>query len=253
MRKNALIIITLCALASGARTAAESHVYVLHGFGSNRWVMNSLTRRLEQNGYQVTNWGYSSFTRSLPELGGMLYSEIVNRDDITSVSFVTHSMGGLVVRAMSSYADEDADFPRIDRVVMLSPPNHGAQIADFFSRSKFLCWALGPNLADMRTDSASLANRLPDLDGIELGIVMGGRFDQHGWNPFIKGDDDGFLTRDKARLGTEEDFVSVPENHFFMPHNKQSQEYILRFLKTGSFDPPASAGSSSEAEQDEVS
>jgi pimeloyl-ACP methyl ester carboxylesterase len=235
--------LTLLACIAGAGVAAESqpHVCVIHGFGSNAWVMSGLVRELERNGYEVTNWGYASVSRSIPELGELLYREIRERADIDAISFVTHSMGGLIVRSMYSHARGDPEFPPFGRIVMLSPPNRGAQIADFFSQSKLLCWALGPNLENMRTDSASLANQLPDLEELDVGIVMGVRYDADGWNMFIEGDDDGFLTPDKARLGTEDDFITVRENHFFMPQNADVHRYILRFLQNGHFDSSRSA------------
>ena len=234
MRKL-IYITTSLLLISTTTTSAKNHVYLIHGYGAVKLSMSSLARHLKKNGYTVTNWGYNSLGKSIPELGKMLFDEIKGKKGIDSLNFVTHSMGGLVVRSLLGHAKQDSAFPRICRIVMLSPPNKGAEIADFFAQSKVIKKILGPNLEYMTTDSTSLANKLPVPEDEEVGIIAGARFDDKGYNLIIEGDDDGFLTTDKTRLGTEKDFIVIPEAHFFMAHNKKSKEYVLRFLKTGKF------------------
>lgn len=231
--KKYIFIILLITLHSNI--FAKNHVYLIHGFGSIKLTMNSLAKHLKKNGYTVTNWGYNSLGKSIPELGKMLFDEIKSKKEIDSLNFVTHSMGGLVVRSLLGYSKQDSAFPQICRIVMLSPPNKGAEIADFFAQSRIIKKILGPNLEYMTTDSTSLANNLPVPEDEEVGIIAGAKFDSKGYNLIIEGDDDGFLTTDKTRLGTEKDFIVISEAHFFMAHNKKSKEYVLRFLKTGKF------------------
>jgi hypothetical protein len=140
-----------------------------------------------------------------------------------------------VVRSLLNNAKLDPAFPKICRIVMLSPPNKGAELADFFVHSRIIKKILGPNLEYMSTDSSSLANKLPIPEDQEVGIIAGAKFDGKGYNPLIKGDNDGFLTTDMTKLGTEKDFIIIPEVHFFMTQNKKALEYILRFLDTGRF------------------
>jgi uncharacterized alpha/beta hydrolase family protein len=214
---------------------AKPHVYLIHGFGAIQATMRGMERYLNKNGYSTTNWGYKSLSDSLPVIGKQLYTEILSRDAIDTVSFVTHSMGGLTVRSMLSYAQKDSSFPVIHRIVMLSPPNHGCELADFFAQSKIAKMIVGPNLDMMRTDSGTMANRLPVPEKSELGIIAGAKFDDTGYNPFIKGDNDGFMTHDKMKLGTEKDFITIREVHFFMPQNKDAKKYVLDFLENGRF------------------
>lgn len=218
-----------------SHTFAKNHVYLIHGYGAVKLSMSSLARYLKKNGYAVTNWGYNSLGKSIPELGKMLFDEIKENKEIDSVNFVTHSIGGLVVRSLLGHAKKDSAFPKVCRIVMLGPPNKGAEIADFFAQSKVLKKFLGPNIDYMTTDSTSHANKLPVPEDEEVGIIAGARFDDKGYNLAIEGDDDGFLTTEKTKLGTEKDFIVIPEAHFFMAHNKKSKEYVLRFLKTGKF------------------
>jgi pimeloyl-ACP methyl ester carboxylesterase len=194
-----------------------------------------MERHLRKNGYSTTNWGYRSFRDSLPVIGKQLYDEIRAGHPIDTVDFVTHSMGGLVVRSLLAYAREDSLFPVIHRIVMLSPPNHGSELADFFAQSRIVKMIVGPNLEMMGTDSGTLANRLPIPEKSELGIIAGAKFSETGYNPFIKGDNDGFLTPGRMKLGSEKEFITIQEVHFLMPQNKDAKKYVLNFLAQGQF------------------
>jgi uncharacterized alpha/beta hydrolase family protein len=209
-------------------------VYLVHGYGSFPIAMSSIENDLKKEKFHTCNFGYNSISKDIDSCSKLLYLKIKS-NPVDTVCFVTHSMGGLVVRGLLNYARADSAFPKIARIVMLAPPNHGAQIADFFSSTSVLKWVLGPNVEHMRTDSNSFASKLPVPQNSELGIILGARFDGTGYNPFIKGDNDGFLTAEKARLGTEKETITVPEAHIFMPQNRTIRKYIVHFLLYGNF------------------
>jgi hypothetical protein len=110
-----------------------------------------------------------------------------------------------------------------------------SQIADFFSDIPVVKQLLGPNITHLRTDTASLAHHLPVPKNIAIGIIVGGRFKDHGYNPFIKGDNDGFLSPDRARLGTEKEITYVTEVHFWMELNTTVHWRVIGFLRNGTF------------------
>ncbi|MBD3241198.1 MAG: hypothetical protein GF331_11480 [Chitinivibrionales bacterium] len=223
-----LLVVLVC-------LAQAEHVFIVHGYGSNRLVMRRMARYLADSGLTVHNWGYRSLTKTIPEIGDELLAEVAELSFEDTVSFVSHSMGGLVVRAMLGKAQGDTSFPVVRRVVMLAPPNKGAQLADFFSRWRFVRWAMGPNPRSMLTDTTSLVHHLHVPEDPELGIIAGARFDGEGYNPLIDGDDDGFMTVDRTRLGTEDDFAVLPVGHILMVRDPRVHEYVLAFLRNGAF------------------
>lgn len=229
-RRAASVLLLIAATAF-----ASQHVYLVHGYGAMRASMRPMDRLLRQHGYTTTNWSYASLHTALPDAGRDLWLDVVAKHSSDTVSFVTHSMGGLVVRSMLSCALHDTVSPVVGRIVMLSPPNQGSWWADVFGKSRVMSWIMGPNLAHMKTDSSSLAHTLPIPPQGSLGIIAGARFDARGYNPFIKGDNDGFLTPEQTKLGAGEDFVIIPEVHFFMPQNRKSKILALYFLQNGSF------------------
>ena len=196
--------------------------------------MVSIENYLKKNNLSVTNYGYNSVSHNLNECGSNLY-EFITREKYDSVSFVTHSMGALVLRSMLNFSQKDSSFPKISRIVMIAPPNHGAEIADLCAGNKILNFLLGPNIQSMRTDTSSLANHLPIPIHSEIGIIAGYKNKVNGYNPLIKGDNDGYLTPERAKLGVEKDFVEVPASHAMIVHSNYVLKIVYSFLTTGYF------------------
>jgi hypothetical protein len=189
---------------------------------------------LKKSGYSVKNYGYNSLYTDLDTLGLKLYREIAEIPE-DSVSFVTHSMGALVVRSMYNYLDTARRFPVINKMVMLAPPNKGAEIADFFSSNALINTLLGPNLVKMRTDSCSYANKLPLPNRGEAGVIIGIKKKHFWFNSSIKEKNDSYLTPQRAILGIEKDLAIINEVHTLMTVKTLVIDLVCRFLKSGSF------------------
>jgi len=239
------ILLILCILAT---TATASHkVYLIHGFASNPLVMIKLEEGLKKSGFTVKNYGYNSFYTDLDTLGYNLYREIAALPE-DSVSFVTHSMGALVVRSMYNFLDTTGRFPHVTRMVMLAPPNKGAEIADFFSSNSLLNTLLGPNLAKMRTDSSSYANHLPLPYLGETGVIIGIGKKGLWFNNNIHENSDGYLTPKRTVLGIEKDIAIVKEEHTLVTFKTNILNLTSRFLKSGSFSEDTSSATPHEAQ-----
>lgn len=240
MKRTILYAVLAAAMATPLCARPSQYVYLVHGYGSMTLAMWSMERYLQRDGFDVTNWGYASLHTDLRQAGRELLMHVRSRNDIDTINFVTHSMGGLVVRSMLGEAMRDSTFPPLGRIVMLSPPNQGTWWSDVFGQSNILKWILGPNLGHMQTDTSALVHTLPLPPPGSVGIIAGARFDEQGYNRFITGDNDGFMTPDQMRLGIGEEFIVIPELHFFMPQNRKSKAYTRHFLRTGAFPRPPS-------------
>src|SRR6185369_13989345 len=95
-----LRIACFTAMATSSLPAAET-VVLLHGLGSSHLMLAPLASRLERAGYKVINLAYPSRTMPLEQIAGeWLPAQLAARGVLGAarVHFVTHSMGGIVLR-----------------------------------------------------------------------------------------------------------------------------------------------------------
>ncbi len=222
----------------GLKPTTGPVVITLHGLGRGRGAMNRLVKHLRDNSdYTVLNVSYPSTRASIGDHARALARIIENLDQVTEINFVGHSLGNLVVR---HYLADQTDAatgrrpdPRIRRIVMLGPPNHGSRAAATFSDN----WAFQAVLGDSALQIARL-DKMKDRLAIptcQFGIIAGGKGNDRGFNPLLAGDDDGTVTVSETRLTGARDFLRVDVLHSFLNNNPSALEATLRFLRHGHF------------------
>jgi alpha-beta hydrolase superfamily lysophospholipase len=190
-------------------------VVLVHGMGRTPLSMLLLEHDLEQDGYRVLNWGYSSTCCTIAELGARLQQDIAAaRGDAAQVHFVGHSLGNVIVRWALTGGDVPAGAARH---VMLAPPNQGARSAD--RHAPWLGDVLRP-LPELATDPSSTVRRLPVPASVDIGIIAG----RH----------DGKVTVAETRLPGAE-HVTVASAHTFVMARPAVRRLVLQFLETGTF------------------
>ena len=138
---------------------------------------------------------------------------------------VSFSFGGMLLRAAVHPAG-----PKPRRVVMLSPPNRGAMLAEQV-RSQVPVHRLGWD---------PLAMLLPQVLGFplpegEVGILTGGTGGDVGYNRALPGDNDGKVRVEEARMEGAHAFKVIPQRHFQMPFSARAIQETRCFLETGAF------------------
>lgn len=211
--------------------ARAQTVVLLHGLGRTHRSMAALERSLGAAGYRVVNVSYPSRHHPVRALVDSLAAELEAccAADPRPIHFVTHSLGGILVRAYAA----DSGARRVGRVVMLSPPNHGSEVVDRLPEP-LLELVLGPAALQLGTDSSSLVHRLPPID-FELGIITGDGSINPLFSWWLPGEDDGRVTVESARVEGAEDFLVVPFSHTWIMRRDRVIEQVLAFLATGRF------------------
>lgn len=227
-------LITILLLFFSLSIFGSQKLIVIHAYGGAKAALNKFCRSFEKEHFETENYSYHSVSLDLEILGKQLYNHI-KESSIDTVSFVTHSMGALVVRSMLQYSNKDKDFPIIFRIVMIAPPNKGCEIADHYSSFKILKKILGPNIIHMKTDSNSLANQLPIPLESEVGIIVAISEKKLGSKSYIQGENDGYLTPERTTLGNEKATVIVDANHNTSARKKEVSDLVIEFLKYGKF------------------
>jgi pimeloyl-ACP methyl ester carboxylesterase len=209
-------------------------VILLHGLFNNHLGMASLERYLrDHGGYTVFNVTYPSTQNGVSEHAESLARVIANLDGIEEINFVGHSMGNIVVRHYLADRQRKPD-PRLKRMVMLAPPNHGSLAAVVLAQNAVFKTVTGEAGQELGAQWAALEQRLATPD-FEFGIIAGGKQDDHGYNPLLPGDNDGTISVDTTRLAGASDFIVLPVLHPLVIFDKTTHECTLRFLKHGFF------------------
>ncbi len=226
-----IALLTILIINLQAKPVNES-VILLHGLGDVKLSMLKLESALKKEGYTTKNIGYSSNGETIESLAENELSEVVNRYKkigFNKIHFVTHSMGGLIVR----YYLQDHDLPDGSRIVMLSPPNHGSEVADHFKESTFYNLLVGDVGQELATDSQILLELKPIIP--EIGIIAGNKSSNPYFSKIIPGEDDGRVAVDKTKLTEMKDFIIVHSTHLTIKYNDKVIAQTIFFLQKGKF------------------
>ena len=218
-------------------------VILVHGLGGYRHRMQGLGDHLARSGYAVLNFGYASTQGEISLSAKALASVVRNLKGVESIDFVAHSMGNLVIRRflhdVEQMAPQDRPAVAFKRMVMISPPNHGADILDNLENRK-----LAQLTADQRggpyfelSPDRGWAKLEPTLatPDFEFGVIVGGRGDDLGYFSEIPGDDDGLLTVATSRLDGAADYLQTGGAHWYMTDYQEVRDATVSFLRNGYF------------------
>ncbi len=218
-------------LAWPAVADTDEQVILLHGLARSAGSMHSMADHLQDHGFKVCNIDYPSRHHRIEKLAeDYVVPAIRDCFPTGSINFVTHSLGGIIVRQLAAeYGQID-----IDRVVMLAPPNQGSEVVDKLGNFGLFNWINGPAGQQLGTASKALPNQLGPAD-FELGIVAGNRSINLILSTLIPGSDDGKVAVKRTKLDGMQDFLLVEQTHPFIMGSDEVQSQTLYFLQNGRF------------------
>jgi pimeloyl-ACP methyl ester carboxylesterase len=207
-------------------------VVLLHGLARSRRAMAPLARRLEREGRSVVNLGYAAMRRpaaeTAAEVAGRLDEALAPLPPDAPLAFVTHSMGGILARAYLAARPRPGS-----RLVQLAPPNQGARLAARLEGVRLTRGIYGAVLGDLGTGAARFVP--PPLEGVDVGVIAGGRGGARGYGPWLPVDNDGVVCVDETWLPEARDWILVPHLHTFIMNAPAVHEHVVAFLRDGRF------------------
>lgn len=249
-RPRKLLLATLglgCSLAAGPGfpqqagdppdpPAVEGECTVLlHGLGRTHRSMSRIEAALRSAGFETANIDYPSQSATIEALATLAVPEGLRRcraRDARVIHFVTHSMGGLLLR----YYLASRPVEELGRVVMLAPPNQGSEVADALAGNVIYERINGPAGAQLVTGPAGLPAQLGPVK-FPLGIITGN--EQTAIDSVlasrIPGENDGKVAVERAKVEGMSDFLVLPVTHTFMVMNDVVIGQTLHFLRQGRF------------------
>ena len=192
-------------------------VVLTHGFMANRLMLRLLAARLRRLGWNIDIWGYESFVTSVKTHADHFSDFLTDRcadERYDQIHLVTHSMGCIIGRM----ALNDVRSEKINRFVMLTPPNRGSFVA---TRTAKLFGHFFRPVAELTTQQDSLVNSLADPVDVEIGVIAA--------------EQDVLVSLESTRLGVPHEHITLPCLHSAVLFRQDAANQIHSFLKTGHF------------------
>jgi pimeloyl-ACP methyl ester carboxylesterase len=182
------------------------NVVLLHGLGRSSANMLILKWRLQARGYEVCNVGYETRVDSIEAASDGVFASLTDCFDTQQPThFVTHSLGGLVLRSLLDRHAVD----RTGRAVMLAPPNRGSEIADWVRSFPISGGLMGRLAGQLGTRPEDIPRDLP-VPSIAFGVIAGDRWINPVGPWLLPSPHDGTVSVASTRLDGMLDHLVVP-------------------------------------------
>lgn len=234
-----LLLAVLIALSDPSFVCAETDadqprgVVLLHGLARSSASLEKMENALQGAGYQTLNIDYPSTKHPVEILARDYVAPNINAFALKTgrpVAFVTHSMGGILLRYMVKEGLIEAPY----RAVMLSPPNQGSEVVDKLGGLWVFRAINGPAGNQLGTGPDQIPSRLGPVT-FDLGILTGTRSINFILSALIPGPDDGKVAASKAGVEGMSDFRAIPATHPLIMNKEITIRETLLFLSTGEF------------------
>jgi len=219
--------------------SATKCVILMHGLARSHHCLDKLADKLRKENYVVVNRDYPSTRKSIKtlaeeDLASMVASCSTYHPD--EINFVTHSMGGIILQ----YYLQHHTIPHLHNIVMLSPPNHGSEVADLLKNLWLYKWMAGPAGQELTTEATSVPNQLKLTGDYHIGVITGS-YSLVPFSYYIFGDgNDSAVSIKSSQTKCMKDFITISSSHPFIMKNDHAHREIIYFLKHGKFEHAAS-------------
>ncbi len=236
--RRLLALLPLLGFASPAPAAPPEpadapSVILLHGLARSARSMDKMAEALGQAGFTVCNIDYPSRHHPVEDLAMRHVLPQIQQclgASTPAPHFVTHSMGGIIVRQLAA----SGALPAIGRVVMLGPPNGGSEVVDSLADWPLVGYLNGPAGRQLGTGDDELPQQLGPAR-FEAGVIAGSFSINPLLSLLIPGEDDGKVSLARARLDGMRDYRVMPVSHPLMMRNSEVIEQTIHFLRHGRF------------------
>ncbi|MBZ2169474.1 esterase/lipase family protein [Marinobacter sp. F4216] len=224
-------VLLLAALLACSLPAAASCVVLLHGLARTADSMETLEHALLDAGFFPINDTYPSRDHPIEELAELAIPPALEKcPQGMAVNFVTHSLGGILVR---QYLSEHS-IENLGRVVMLGPPNQGSEVVDELRDVPGFHFINGDAGLQLGTGEFSVPKALGKAR-FDVGIIAGTQSINWILSTLIPDTDDGKVSVENTRLEGMNDHITMPVTHPFMMEDDEVIAQVIHYLKNGQF------------------
>lgn len=212
----------------------KNYVILLHGILKSSKHMKKIEKYLEQSDYTVINISYD-YKKSISDIADYVYSKVFaitknSEDEQEEINFVTHSLGGLIVRELLN----KYKLNNLEKVIQIAPPNHGSEVASFLKDNYFYKKYCGIAGQELVKDNSGIMNKLGAVN-YELGVIAGNKSNIFG-NFLISDINDGRVSTMSTKVEEMKDYIELDLAHNELVKSTKIFEKIELFLRYGYFE-----------------
>lgn len=196
----------------------------------------------------VVLFAYSSTREAITSHAEALREVVEHLPGRPRLRFVGHSLGNIVLRTAISQWRSEGDptsaLDRMERVVMLGPPNQGSSFAKSLGHLGLFETITGHSGMQLGPAWNEFAESL-DKPPCPFAVIAGDLSPLRIRNPFLKGPSDGVVTLEEAKLEGMDEFITVPVLHSFLMRDATCVRATVDYLfnqDTGASQPAISSG-----------
>ena len=199
-------------------------VILVHGLFLGSFVMVPLAKKLAEKGFHTVSYDYPTMSRKTDALGAGFadFIERMSQKNYSKIHFVTHSMGGLLLRsALHKISPETAS--KVGRSVMLAPPNKGSDLA--YLAVKLIPFAdrIVAPIRDLSSEKDSYANTCPEPpEKFDIAVIAASH--------------DTKVRKKYTHLRSERAHATVFSTHTLIVYSQRAAELVCNYIATGNFE-----------------
>ncbi|SJZ62855.1 triacylglycerol lipase [Pilibacter termitis] len=169
------------------------YVVLIHGIWGTHKDLSFVKERLLPKKFRIISIQYPSVEKIETIVQKYIAPTLEKLDSDVPIHFVVHSMGAVVLRYyLANFAEQTG------KVIMIAPANQGSDLVSMVPKRP-LSLILGEAMFQLKKNGAWM-NELPYLKK-DTFIFMGNRSNNFLYSLFIKGEDDGMIAVESAKMG----------------------------------------------------
>lgn len=207
---------------------SNEKIVLIHGFLGASWNLQYHGHMLKRAHLNVVAWDYSSLDKNIQKHAEDLIGYLKNESNLhpmRPIHFLTHSMGGLVLRAAINHPECPIE-AKSGRAVLLVPPNQGSiwgRTLGSWTVVRILCGdKSGREL--LTQEDFNYLGEFPA--SMQIKVIAG----DLSFNPFLSQANDGVVTVKETFLNTSFEHAIVQEEHHLILFSKKTSQLITEFF-----------------------
>lgn len=210
--------------------AEPATIVLVHGFMRSKLNMAAFRHTFKKEGYSVVNWCYPSKKYKIEDHADELVYKLqalAKEHPGKPISFVTHSMGGLIVRCALNHPQCPKE-ATMGRAVLVAPPNRGSICARKLHQIPPVRWLLGKyagmQLMTTEKDGFDALGTFPKNMPV---LVIAGSC---GLNSWLGGSNDGKVLIKETHLTTDHYHLTHCSGHSWICYSPEVVRQTKHFL-----------------------